>query len=228
MIHAGGDDFRLAVLVHDFLAFLTEDKGDKLNSSFGIGCVFGHCDPVYHGCTSFFNPFPRYFTSDFQRSGFVKYFDQAEDAFYTVYNVGTYTFAPFKVAWSHAKDFLKVAVVTKIDDSYLGNKAVVTDQNAMFIPCSSLEEAYYVSGAMNSSISVFLAASYTALSIVAHFLDNIKIPRYDSSSRISNELASLSKEAHLATATGDRSKLKDIEQSIDEVVARLRALTGDS
>jgi len=164
-----------------------------------------------------------------QRSGYKKYFDPEKAPFYSMYDVGPYTFAPYKVAWSHAKTILKAVAILPLEDKYLGNKTVVTDQNAMFVDCETEQEAYYVAALLNSSPSVLVAVSYTALSIVAHTLDHICVTKYNRQNPLHQSLASLSQQAHQLAALGESSEkdLHEVEEEIDRKAAELWGLTDE-
>ncbi len=79
------------------------------------------------------------------RSGYRKYFDPSKDAFWTIYNVGEYTLAPFRVAFKELTDFFQCAVVPA------SSKPIVPDTKLRFIDCPSAGEAYFLCGLLNSS-----------------------------------------------------------------------------
>lgn len=164
-----------------------------------------------------------------QRSGYKKYFDPQKDPFYSMYDVADYTFASCKVTWSHAKNILKAVALLPVSDQFLRNKTVVTDQNAMFIDCETEQDAYYVAALLNSSPSVLVALSYTALTIVAHTLDNIHVTKYDNQNSLHRSLASLSQQAHRLAAFGENSEkeLHQVEEEIDRKAAELWGLTDE-
>jgi len=158
-----------------------------------------------------------------QRSGYTKYFNPDKDPFYSMYNVGPYTMANYKVVWREQASFLTTAVVGS-----LNGKPVIPDHKLMLTPCDSESEAHYLCACLSNSIAQFTVKSYAIeTSVSTHVLKYLAIPKFDSTNRLHAELAGLSKEAHLATAKGDRSKVKDIEQSIDEAAARLWGLTPE-
>ena len=45
------------------------------------------------------------------RSGYKKYFDPKSDAFWSIYNVGSYTLAPYKVMWRQMLKTINAAVM---------------------------------------------------------------------------------------------------------------------
>jgi hypothetical protein len=161
-----------------------------------------------------------------QRSGFRKYFE-SEDPFYSIYNVGTYTLANYKVIWKALARGSIAAVAELLDDNVIGSKPVIPEHNTIFIPCKTSQEAHYVCACLNSSLVSFAISSFVAMFYSTHILHHVAIPQFVTSNQIHRELASLSKEAHRAAAIGDKGKLKGIEQSIDEAAAGLWGLTPE-
>jgi len=82
-----------------------------------------------------------------ERAAYKRYFDE-DDPFYSMFDVGDYTFAPHKVVWrGFGVSSMSVAVV-----SHSEGKSVMTNQ-AMHpsISLDNLNEAHYVCALMNSA-----------------------------------------------------------------------------
>jgi len=83
-----------------------------------------------------------------------EFFDKRRSSVYegrprfSVFGVGEYSFAPWKVAISGLYKKLHFAVV----GPYAG-KPVVLDDTCYFIPCQSGEEAHYLAGLLNSEVA---------------------------------------------------------------------------
>jgi len=157
------------------------------------------------------------------RSGYRKYFNADTDPFYSMYNVGPYTLANYKVVWREQASFLTAAVVGRQD-----GKPVIPDHKLMLTPCNSENEAHYLCACLSCSIALFTVKSYAIeTSISTHVLNYVAIPKFDPANDSHLKLASLSKRAHEATAASEWSKLEEIEQIIDEVAAKLWGLTPE-
>jgi hypothetical protein len=161
-----------------------------------------------------------------RRSGFRKYFcdDKGKPfaPFYSLYNIGEYTLAPYKVCWGHTAKELDAAVVGSERSRFLPRRIVVPDQTAIFVPLEDEEEAHYVCAMVNSSIFNFIASSYIVLHFVTHVLDNIRLPKFDAKDERHQRLAELSLEAHELAAEGTkpaRKRLAKVEAEIDEQAA---------
>jgi len=169
--------------------------------------------------------------------------------FYTVYDIGTYTFAPYKVVWKNIAgaitgkaEFSCAAITGEIDDPYLGKKIIIPNVKLMCVSVSTPEEAYYLAGVLNSSFVRSIVASYVIeTGISTHILDVIKIPEFNPSNHIQRRIAELSKKAHeLAQCIYTKIKpnhcsqilnplyeLEKVEREIDLAVAELFGLSEE-
>jgi hypothetical protein len=142
--------------------------------------------------------------------------------FYTMFAVGTYTFAPWKVVWREVAHTLDAAVAPPFDD-----KPTVPDHTLILIDCASNEEAHYLCAALNSSPVRLGVQAYIVLHPDPHILEHIRIPRFDPKNPVHCRLAELSMQAHEAAKIGDEMRLREIEAEIDRWAAKLWNLTDD-
>jgi len=151
-----------------------------------------------------------------QRSGFKKYFNAQKDAFYSMYNIGPYTFAPFKVVWSG------LGVSSNIQAAM--TEAIVPANTLTFAAFGNRSEALYFCGVINSTIIRFIVASiYVGGS--PYVLEHIAIPKYDPQNPLHLELSALSQRAHELAAKGEKEALKEVEEEIDRKAAELWGIT---
>jgi len=156
------------------------------------------------------------FEATLRKSGIYRRFFKASDPFYSVFNVGDYTFARAKVVWREVSDDLRCAVVGMV-----GMRPVIPDHTLTMLETSSLEEAHYVCAALNSAPARLVVRSYIALHPSPHVLSNVAIPEFSDKDSIHRQLAALSEEAHRAAGSGDLAEVSSIEARIDEFAARL-------
>jgi type II restriction/modification system DNA methylase subunit YeeA len=165
--------------------------------------------------------------------------------FYSVYDIGTYTFAPYKVVWKNiageisGKAEFSCAVISDIEDKFLGKKIIIPNVKLMLVPLQSEDEAHYLCGILNSTFVRTIVASYVIeTGISTHILDTIKPPKYDPNNDLHKKIAELSKKAHeLAKCIYAKKKpeyclgidaqkeLRQIEKELDLAVAQLFGLT---
>ena len=161
------------------------------------------------------------------RAAYKRYFGP-EAPFYSMFDVGDYTFAPYKVVWqSFGVSRMMVAVGAEFEA-----KPVMTNQAMhIFIPLYSASEAHYVCALMNSAAFEFAVISHTQKGgksfAQSSILRAIRIPKFDPANKLHQELASLSQQAHEAQAAGEEEGLKEIEHRIDELAAQIWGLTRE-
>ncbi|MEM4913588.1 MAG: class I SAM-dependent DNA methyltransferase, partial [Desulfurococcaceae archaeon] len=178
-------------------------------------------------------------------------FDTAEKKappFYWVFNVKP-SLAPYKVVWKNiagaitGKAEFSCAVVGSVSDKYLGIKPIIPNVKLMLIPLNSEEEAYYLSGVLNSVITRFIVASYVIeTGISTHIVDYVNIPKFSSDSPIHKQISQLSRRAHelakciyaevkpdyCGELRNPGEELAEVEEEIDRLVAELYGVPEDA
>uniref|UniRef100_A0A7C4BA07 Uncharacterized protein n=1 Tax=Thermofilum pendens TaxID=2269 RepID=A0A7C4BA07_THEPE len=164
--------------------------------------------------------------------------------FFAIYDIGTYTFAPYKVVWKRIAGAITgkaVSFACAVVEPIEGKPVVPDGSTAILVAADSPEEAYYIAGFLNSTIARAIIASYTyELRQETHILDTIKVPKYDSQNEIHRKIAVLSRRAHeLARCiyAGNKpeyckdinaeKELESVERELDLAVARLLSLSED-
>jgi hypothetical protein len=153
------------------------------------------------------------------RPAFRRYFKQ-RGPFYSLFNIGEYTFAPWKVVWREQAFPFTAAVAGAFEE-----RVVVPDHKLMLTPVESEEEAHYLCGALNSLPAAAAVAAYTVqIQIGTHVLEHIAIPRFEPGSAIHQRLAAASCEAHTAVRTNDAEGLAKAEVMVNRGAAQLWGL----
>src|SRR5574337_1065955 len=108
-----------------------------------------------------------------KRPAFKRYFrDNAP--FYSVFNIGDYTFAPWKVVWREQASGITASVIGLID-----SQPVIPDHKLMLVQVSTAREAHYLCAVLNSAPSPSAISAYAIeTQIGTHILENIAIPKY--------------------------------------------------
>jgi hypothetical protein len=161
--------------------------------------------------------FKRYFTRKDKNNRIVE-----TGPFYSMFNVGPYTFAPWKVVWRYvASDFI-VAVAEPYD-----GRPTVSNEKLMLVACENDQEAHYLCATLNSSpIRLAVRGFFVETQIAPHVIERLCIPRFDPANPVHIRLAELSKEAHAAAARGDAQGLRAIEAELDRVAAQVWGLSA--
>lgn len=144
-----------------------------------------------------------------------KYHD-AMGEFWAVWNVGEYTFAPYKVAWKEVSSGFEAAVLSRTTLGGLGQNLHIPDHKLMFVPCEVAQQAHYLCGVLNSKLVRTFAESVSlSTSRGARLFERLNVPPFDASAPAHLAIAALSEQAH----TGERELDAAFEAELDRAVA---------
>ena len=156
------------------------------------------------------------------RALFKQYFSP-NDPFYSMYNVGPYTLAPWKVVWRDMGSEIRVSVVGPSQD-----KCICPEHHAMFVPLTDAREAHYLCAVlMSSPVQVVVGGYTTTTGISTHVLEHLAVPRFAAKNKLHLRLSDLSSACHAAAAKEDSKHLASFEAIIDKYVAKLWDITDD-
>ena len=132
-------------------------------------------------------------------------------SFFTMFGIGNYTFAKYKVLWKRMANDIVASVVSQVKTPF-GYKAVIgTDTTALFATNNEFE-AHYLCAIINSKpvrdfIKSFSSAGrgFGTPSVMKH----VGIPKFDPKNPLHQKLAEISKKCHQLKAEG---KEKEIEK----------------
>ncbi len=131
------------------------------------------------------------------RSGYMKYIKPAGGPFYAVYNIGHYTFQPFKVVWPEQASSVEASVIS----TDAKGRLVIPDHKLTIVGVSNEMEAHFLASALNSAPVRRAIADYAIeIQISTHVLKYIRIPRYDSANQLHRHIAELGAKCHKAAA----------------------------
>ncbi len=144
-------------------------------------------------------------------------FDPSVGEYYGLYNVGAYTFAPYKVVWREiASDFI-VAPVLPLADGNGQERIVVPNHKLMMVPVGSEAEALFLAAMLGSTIARFTVLSYTiATQISTHVLNHVGVPQYDGNSATHGAIVNAARRAVAIAQSDDHDGLNEVEREIDE------------
>ena len=152
------------------------------------------------------------------RKAFKKFFNPQKDPFYSMYAISDYTFAPYKVVWMDISATVKATVVAGSG----GNDMPLPEHTVMFLTTNSEDEAHYVAAILNSQPVDTVVAGYIVDNhLSTHPIENVVIPKFDTTKATHKRLASLSRKAHRAATQGDDEGVDNAEQAINETVENL-------
>ncbi|HUT02656.1 MAG TPA: N-6 DNA methylase [bacterium] len=144
--------------------------------------------------------------------------------FYSMFAVGPYTMAPWKVVWAWISIGVRSTVVGKEN-----GRIVVPEHNLALAAFDDETEAHYFSALFGSSpvdlcIRAFNPGGGGGLAS-PKVLDFIKTPHFDESEESHLELSRLSTECHNAASCGHQGSLNDLELKIDQLASDIWSIT---
>lgn len=149
--------------------------------------------------------FRAYETSLRERSTWMKRMPNAP--FYAVYNVGEYTFAPYKVVWAEQSRVFKAAVAANAKVPLVGPRPFVPDHKIFFVDFNEPEPAYFLCGLLLAPLVREFVESHNISIQVGDIFKHMSLPPFDPSRCQHTQLATLTKEAHLERDPNTRATL---------------------
>jgi len=114
------------------------------------------------------------------RSSFKRMLAHSQAPFFSVYNVGDYTFAPFKVVWAEIARTLVAGIATSCPLTPLEHsKVVVPDHKVYFAPFDEIDPALFLCAMLNSAVVRSYVDAITEKLQVGALLDRVCLPPYD-------------------------------------------------
>ena len=116
--------------------------------------------------------------------------------FYAVYNVGSYTFAPYKVIWAEQSRTFEAAVAAAGEVPLLGQRPYVPDHKIFFVEFQEAEPAYFLCGLLVSSLVKEFVESHNISIQVGDIFKHMSVPSFDYTEHAHRRLAQLVERAH--------------------------------
>lgn len=145
---------------------------------------------------------------------------QSDAPFYSLFNIGDYTFAKTKVVWPRMANDIKAAVV----DDLVYHKVIIPTDTVAFIPCKSSSEAHYLCGLLNSKIVRSFVKSFSSAGrgfAAPSIIQNIGIPEFNLSDGRHVGLEKLSRNCHNMIESDQSDLVKSLEGEIDELALKM-------
>jgi len=157
------------------------------------------------------------------RSGYKKFIEPAGGPFYAVYNIGTYTFRPYRVVWREQASTLQACVVSKAEDGRL----IIPDHKLTILGFDSEADAHFICALLNCSPVQSAVKAYSIeIQISTHVASFIALPRFDSNQALHREIERIGKACHKAAQNEDFGHLAKLERQLDEECAKIWGLSA--
>ena len=141
--------------------------------------------------------------------------------FYHVYNVGDYSFSPYKVIWAEQSGTFRAAVATSKKMPLLGDRPFVPDHKIYFVDCYTEMSAYYLCGLLTSSIVKEYVESHTVSIQVGNIFKHMELPQFVEGDDEMIELANSTKAAHDIENEKERNEIiSRISELADKIIRK--------
>lgn len=132
---------------------------------------------------------------------------------FAIYNVGAYTFAPWKVIWPEMASSFYAAVAGSAEVPLLGVRPYVPDHKVYFASFDSKEPAYFVCGLLNHPTVREWIQGHSVSIQIGDVFKHLFIPEFDEENEVHVRLAQAVEKAHGMHDEVQRAVLvTDIEQ----------------
>lgn len=115
---------------------------------------------------------------------------------YAIYNVGEFTFKPWKVIWAEMSGSFSAAVAGKAKVPFMGSRPYVPDHKIFFVALDNKTEAHYLCGLLNSTIVAEYVESHNVAIQIGDIFKHMRLPEFDASDTRHKALAALVETAH--------------------------------
>jgi len=147
-------------------------------------------------------------------------------SFFTMFGIGEYTFARYKVVWKRMASDLVAAVIAQHKTPF-GYKTIIPTDTTSLFHTENESEAHYLCAVINSTPVREFIKSYSsagrgfgAPSVMSH----VGIPKFDPKEELHKKLAEISRTLHELKAQNDLGDVDKLEKQNDELVGKLFGL----
>lgn len=137
--------------------------------------------------------------------------------FFAIYNVGDYTFSPWKVIWGEQKDFC-AAVVSCDSVPLAGLRPFVPDHKIFFADFQEPKPAYFLCGILNSNLAKEFVDSHNISIQIGDIFKHMNLPPYDPTDKRHGELIQLVEQAHCETDFSKRETILDELRKLGDTI----------
>jgi hypothetical protein len=149
--------------------------------------------------------------------------------YYAIYNVGPYTFAPFKVLWAEQSGNFCAAVAGSAETPLSGNRPFVPDHKIFFVDFQEEEAAYFLCGLLTAPLVKEFVESHNISIQVGDIFKHMNLPPFNAKKTEHRRLARLAKAAHGEHKKASREAIVgEVEAEADAILESLLApdITG--
>lgn len=141
--------------------------------------------------------------------------------FASVFNVGAYTFSPYKLVWPEMAQTFKAAVVGRSSVPLIGRRPYVPDHKIYFVDFDRPAPAYYLSGLLNCPSVRTTIESHIVKLQIGNIFKHVNLPRFDTTNEQHRALARAALMAHKKSSAVERMAAHSRAVTIaEDIIAR--------
>ena len=133
--------------------------------------------------------------------------------YYAIYNVGSYTFAPFKVVWAEQSRTFEAAVVGSKEVPLVGLRPYTPDHKVYFVEFKKASPAYFLCGLLASWLVKEFVESHNISIQVGDIFKHMRLPSFNAEFPLHRTLAGLVRRAHQEDDATARARLVESVRS---------------
>lgn len=134
--------------------------------------------------------------------------------FYDIYNVGDYTFKPWKVVWPEMSTRFYAAVAGSSTVPVVGLRPYVPDHKVYFVGFDDKKQAHFLCGLLNTPMVREWVESHTVSIQMGDVFKHMNLPEYDTTNAMHKALSKLVEKCH---AEHDSVKRASLVSEVEEV-----------
>lgn len=131
-----------------------------------------------------------------QRSTYRGRMSAMKAPYFAIYNVGGFSFKPWKVIWAEMSGKFSAAVAGSADVPLVGRRPYVPDHKIFFVAMDNKAEAHYLCGILNSATVAEFVESHNVAIQVGDIFKHMKLPVFDGNNPTHLALAAKVEKAH--------------------------------
>lgn len=165
----------------------------------------------------------RRFEPILRKSGIYRRYFKVTDPFYSIFNIGDYTFARHKVVIREIAGSLTAAVIGENN-----GKPCIPDHKLIMVDCNTAQEAHFLCAVLNSAPARLFVESYVVnTQFSTHIFNLLSVPTFSQKDSLHQKLAQHSVDAHKAAARSEQERVLRIEEEIDHAAIRVWNLSAE-
>lgn len=137
---------------------------------------------------------------------------------WAIYNVGPYSFAPYKVVWAEMTTDFVAAVATAARVPLVGKRPYIPDHKIFYLDFDQAEPAYFICGLMNAPSFKEIIEAHNISTQMGNLFKHVDLPAFDPTNSDHTALVQLVENNHREQNASNRMTLMDSVRTVAEAI----------